>query len=278
MKFSDYILLNEGTSGYWPGYASDTTADILTEIRKKTSVTQNIELKKFEDKWLKEVDKIKLFWKKHDWVKEAQDELFRLLGPFTSHKEVKEVHVVGVGRSRIETRVPAHLDDVVKKMRAKSSKIAFETGIRVMYVAKKENWSLNTRRNIRLIFRQFASPDSNQLVRYNSTQGDAFNSQFFGLSEKKVMILANRMLHEYQERGGFFYHMMRHRLFNEHNLPGILKIIVKQFFLPYFHSEAFVLNTEELATLWHFPGQILKVPSLTRIESKEAAPPPNLPM
>jgi len=68
MKFSDYILLNEGTSGYWPGYASDTTADILTEIRKKTSVTQNIELKKFEDKWLKEVDKIKLFWKKHDWV------------------------------------------------------------------------------------------------------------------------------------------------------------------------------------------------------------------
>ena len=63
MKFSDYILLNEGTSGYWPGYASDTTADILTEIRKKTSVTQNIELKKFEDKWLKEVDKIKLFGK-----------------------------------------------------------------------------------------------------------------------------------------------------------------------------------------------------------------------
>jgi hypothetical protein len=34
---------------------------------------------------------------------------------------------------------------------------------------------------------------------------------------------------------------------------------------------------EELATLWHFPGQILKVPSFERIESKEAAPPTNLP-
>jgi hypothetical protein len=35
---------------------------------------------------------------------------------------------------------------------------------------------------------------------------------------------------------------------------------------------------EELATLWHFPGQILKVPTLERIESKEAAPPTNLPI
>ena len=26
---------------------------------------------------------------------------------------------------------------------------------------------------------------------------------------------------------------------------------------------------EELATLWHFPGQILKVPTLERIESKK---------
>ncbi|KKP85697.1 MAG: hypothetical protein UR88_C0010G0019 [Candidatus Nomurabacteria bacterium GW2011_GWA1_35_8] len=44
------------------------------------------------------------------------------------------------------------------------------------------------------------------------------------------------------------------------------------------HHHTNVMNTEELATLWHFPGQILKVPTLERIESKEASPPTNLPI
>ena len=49
------------------------------------------------------------------------------------------------------------------------------------------------------------------------------------------------------------------------------------FWPAYFHVQTFVLNVEELATMWHFPGQILKVPTLERIESKEASPPTNLP-
>ncbi len=91
------------------------------------------------------------------------------------------------------------------------------------------------------------------------------------------MILANRMLHEYRERA-FFHLPMRHHLLSEHAIPWPFIIIFKQFFLPYFHHQTFVLNTEELATLWHFPGQILKVPTLERIESKEASPPTNLPI
>jgi hypothetical protein len=97
------------------------------------------------------------------------------------------------------------------------------------------------------------------------------------LSPKQVMILANRMLHEYRERS-FFHLPMRHHLFNVHRFPGPLLMIIKQFWLPYVHPETYVLNVEELATLWHFPGQILKVPTLERIESKEASPPTNLPI
>jgi hypothetical protein len=52
---------------------------------------------------------------------------------------------------------------------------------------------------------------------------------------------------------------------------------ISLFFLAYKHQPTFVLNVEELATLWHFPGQMLKVPTLERIESKEASPPTNLP-
>ena len=74
---------------------------------------------------------------------------------------------------------------------------------------------------------------------------------------------------------------MRQKVFSEHRFSGgpfnIIGIISKQFFLPFVHAPTFVLNTEEIATLWHFPGQILKVPTLERIESKEASPPTNLP-
>ncbi len=213
----------------------------------------------------------------HNWVKETEVQLYKLLAPYSSHKEVKTAQELGIGRSRIEIRVPPHMDDVIKRMRAKTAKIGFDVGIRVMYIAKKEAYDLNNRRNIRLIFRQYEQPDMNGLKRVNSTQGDAFNSQFFGLSSEKVMILADRMLHEYRERG-FFHLPLRHHLLNNHNLSGIILLIVKQFFLPYFHPPVFVLNVEEIATLWHFPGQILKVPTLTRIESKEASPPPNLPI
>ena len=110
------------------------------------------------------------------------------------------------------------------------------------------------------------------------------NSGILGLSPKQVMIMANRMLHEYRERA-FFHLPLRHHLFHEHTFllsshwtHAWYMFIVKNFFLPYVHHQTFVLNTEELATVWHFPGQILKVPTLERIESKEASPPTNLPI
>ncbi len=205
---------------------------------------------------------------KHDWVAEAGEQMLKLLKPYTSIKDLKP----GDTRSRIEIRVPDSLKRVVEVMNKKITKIGFDTGIRVYYVAKKENFDMSNRRNIRLIFRQFASPDSNGLERINSTQGDAYGG-IFTISGETVMRLADRMLLEYQERA-FFHPPLRHDLFSTHTLPWPISPMI---FPAYKHHKTFVLNTEELATLWHFPGQILKVPTLERIESKEAAPPTNLP-
>jgi hypothetical protein len=207
----------------------------------------------------------------HDWVAEARVQMDKFLEPYTKYNESK----IHPGTFTKEIRSPDFLKNVLTGMSAKTAKIGFDTGIRVMYVAKKEVYNLNNRRNIRLIWRQFARPDCNEFDRVNSTQGDAFNSSFFGLSSKQVMILAERMLHEYRERG--FFHLPLRHVINNHTLPKPILLVVKRFFLPYFHPPTFVLNVEELATLWHFPGQILKVPTLERIESKEAAPPTNLP-
>jgi len=207
----------------------------------------------------------------HDWVKESEVQLEKVLAPFTRLNPRPD----GSGNA-IEIRTPAYIDPVVKGINGKMLKIGFDTGIRVFYVAKKENWSMNSRRNIRLVFRQYANPYLNSLNRINSTQADAlggggFIGSFIMLSEKTVNILVNRMLMEYRERL-FFHYPMRQQILSRIPWP-----ISPAIFPKYFHPHTFVLNVEELATLWHFPGQILKVPTLERIESKEAAPPTNLP-
>ena len=204
----------------------------------------------------------------HDWVAESRAQIDLLLKPYTATKD---------DGARIEVRVPDFYKKVMEAMSAKTRKLGFETGIRTVYVAKKEAFNMSSRRNLRMIFRQYTSPDSNGFDRFNSAQGDALNSGILGLSDKQVMILADRMVHEYRERG--FYHLpLRHHLLSEHSFSWLSLMLVKQFFLPYFHHQTYVLNVEELATIWHFPGQILKVPTLERIESKEASPPTNLPI
>ena len=217
---------------------------------------------------------------RHDWVKESELQIKKMLSPYARHHAdlMKKVGYT------IEYRTPDFLKNALTAMTAKTSKLGFETGIRIMYVAKKEAWNMSNRRNIRLIFRQYAKPDCNELMRFNSAQGDALGSGILGLSKEQIMVLANRMLHEFRERA--FYHLpLRHHLFHEHTF--ILKShwtrapymhFVKKIFLPYIHHQTFVLNVEEIATMWHFPGQILKVPTLERIESKEASPPTNLPI
>jgi len=199
----------------------------------------------------------------HSWVEESKKEIFKILKPFTSVKD---------DGARIEIRTPDIYKNVITAMTAKTSKIGFDTGIRIMYIAKKEAYSMNNRRNMRLIWRQYAKPDCNELYRTNSAQAD-FYSGIFSASPETVMMLAERMLHEYRERA-FFNLPLRHHLFSQHVWGWPLDSFIKA----YAHHHTFVLNVEELATLWHFPGQILKVPTLERIESKEASPPTNLPI
>ncbi len=206
----------------------------------------------------------------HDWVAESRLQIIKMLKPYTN---LRELPPDGSGKYAVEVRSPKFMDKIIEVMSAKTAKIGFDTGIRVFYAAKKEAFDMSSRRNLRLIFRQYAKPDCNQLMRFNSTQGDAY-SGIFSASKKTVMILANRMLNEYRERA-FFHLPLRHHIISKHTVPWPFDSII---FPVYFHHLTFVLNVEEIATMWHFPGQILKVPTLERIESKEASPPTNLPI
>ena len=209
--------------------------------------------------------------KGRDWVEESQEKMKEILKPYT-----RVQHGIDEGTA-LEIRAPKFFDSLIEGMNRKAERLGFEAGIRIMYVAKKEAFNMNNRRNIRLIFRQFAKPDSNELWRVNSAQPDFYGGVFTS-GPKTVMMLANRMLHEFRDRH-FFHLPLRHHILSKRfwswPFPQVLEIspLIKA----YPHVHTFILGVEEIATLWHFPGQILKVPTLERIESKEAAPPPNLP-
>ena len=205
----------------------------------------------------------------NNWVTEARLEIEKMLAPYT------RMHLRPDGSFAKEIRSPDFLKKVNEEMAKKVEKLGFDTGIRICYVAKKEAFNQNNRRAMRLLFRQYAMPSHNEFWRVNSTQPDNFGGKHGALTSEIFMSDAaltrakDRMLTEYRERS-FFHTPLRH------NIPFPWPI--SPFIFPkYFHVNTFVLNVEELATIWHFPGQILKVPTLERIESKEASPPTNLP-
>jgi len=53
--------------------------------------------------------------------------------------------------------------------------------------------------------------------------------------------------------------------------------VQRSWFFPPYERKTYVLNTEELATIYHFPGQVAETPTFERIEARKSEPPPNLP-
>ena len=89
---------------------------------------------------------------RHDWVQESEIQIKKLLSPYArenkKYKNGKES-----GEFSFEYRTPDFLKSAVEGMSEKTSKLGFDTGIRVYYAAKKEVYNMTNRRNLRLIFR-----------------------------------------------------------------------------------------------------------------------------
>ncbi len=205
--------------------------------------------------------------KKHvDFYVAAEEFMRELLKPYTKFSATGGL---GPGGSVMEVRAPSFLDPMVKQMTANIQQLHFDTGIRVVTLSDKrlctEDQFQNLRRDVRLLFRQYAQPSINEFDRINATQFDAPWSDPTGLA---LTAKKKRMLDWYRLR--IFFHPPLQYTFK---LPAVLKA-----FLPAGRPELMVLSTEELATIFHFPGIVSETPSFKRIESKIAKPPSNLPI
>jgi len=141
--------------------------------------------------------------------------------------------------------------EILTEVENKLRKPVFRTAIRGVYVAKRENWKAAHRILSRAYFGpHFAANNMNRMSLVLETR-PKIN---YIMRKRRAFLRARRM---------FRNSILRFP-------PGF----------PDRKKYCAILDTEEMATLFHFPFKVtgLVAPSMSRVESKKGGPPPNLPV
>lgn len=142
--------------------------------------------------------------------------------------------------------------DAVKAIEDKIGKLGFECNIRFIYIDRKDSF---TRSNVAAVtgaFRQFNTLNLNGFKINKQTYTKAYHP----FKERKLLRRKHSLFELYKNRG----------------FPGSLGIF------RWHPGKSFILNTEELATIYHFPSVTVEAPMVRRLESKKGGPPPTLPV
>lgn len=194
------------------------------------------------DKWFG--DKI------DNWEKDAVKYIEELRDKSVSKLEDSAGKKVAVNQTEGQKRKIVALERSI-------SKLAFDVGIRALYMADKDSFDGINRGVLSASLKQFNSAELNGFKGIHATDFD-FPWQDFG--GHKLKKLKYEILEQYKDRKYFFS-----------SLPGTTFGGKKK-------RKSMVLNTEELATIFHFPGKVSKTTSLQRVESRKVGPPLNLPI
>lgn len=144
--------------------------------------------------------------------------------------------------------------DMIAALERSVTKLPFDTGIRYIYISDIDKFNSSYFGALVGAWKQFGSQDLNGFKPAGwFTIFDYPWQDYFG---KKKEWMKKKILEEYKLRS-FFYSKYKGRNF---------------------YSQPFVLNTEELATIFHFPGPVAATPNLERLPSRKVEAPSNLPM
>lgn len=147
--------------------------------------------------------------------------------------------------------------NIVAAVEQKMAKRGFKTSIRFIYLGKKEVFFKPKLRLPLAFFSAFFTQNLNALVPWGKTLTKIHKSWFLPLN-----LILNRRLY-LRKRSIFRKYVLR--------------------FPPFFPRKShwpssFILNTEELASIYHFPGRrVAPAPFIKRIEAKKGEAPPGLP-
>ena len=143
--------------------------------------------------------------------------------------------------------------ELVSAIERNMGKFAFDVGIRAIYIGKKEFFDkVSGAGGVVSSFKHFSTENFNGF----KPNGRKWSLKFSGVPwEDYKNIRQNKqcqLILDAYKRRSYFYD-------------------------PYI-SKPLILSTEELATIFHFPGQVAGTPNLNRIPSKKSQAPSNLPI
>lgn len=184
----------------------------------------------------------------------------KIFGKLGWHKSVKKEIQAFIKDSTVaeleEGKKPRMLDltkvqqETIEAIQRSQGKLAYDAMVRAIYFAPKEIYNKMATAGLIHSLRPFGSPNLNSIKPVFS--GIDYPWQDFRGIRKK----------EYQRI-----------IFDAYKRRSIFNVPYKNW-----NAKPYVLNVEELATLFHFPGGVATTPNLARIPSKKSEAPPNLPI
>ena len=142
--------------------------------------------------------------------------------------------------------------EILAGIEEKISKFGFSCNIRFFYLGKREVFFKPRGRFIFGFFKEVSTENLGGLKVWKDTMTKIKSVPFWFLDKRRFYLRQRKLFKLYKER-----------------------------LSPLFPRAGgtFVLNTEELATLYHFPGRMVApAPAITRVEAKKGEAPPGLPM
>ncbi len=192
-----------------------------------------------------------------DWIKKGENAINKLMGkpekpaaPNMLEKgfqQIDKLMLPGAEEKKEEkkedkpfSQLSPGIQETIKAIERNNAKLAFETGIRIFYTAPKDRFAKDRVGSILAAFKQFSTYNLN-----------GFKPEFSPEVKKG-----------------------RHK--EEQTLENKGKLY-KRFRAREFPKKLFVLSTEELTTIWHFPDVTVKTPTLPRVEAKKGEAPAGIP-
>ncbi len=178
---------------------------------------------------------------KEDWTHHAKEEVKKLKSQDV--QAAGEIKISGASLSKGER-------DIIESIERNVSKLSFDCLIRGIYIADKDNYKPIYNAGLTGMFRQYNAPHMNSF----SVVGDhttSFDYPWQDLRGRKLDERKHHILHSYQTRSAFHFPHKGHY---------------------------FTLNSEGLATIYHFPGQVARTSGIERVQAKKSEAPSNLPI
>ena len=171
---------------------------------------------------------------------------------YAAKQDVKHLKDAELPKGDAEKAAPLSRTEkeIIDAIEKNIGKIPFDCGIRLIYLAKKDKFQDINKAGLSGSFRQYNSAHLNSFTA-DDHHTTGFDYPWQDITGKKLLHKKEHILHSFQQRS---------------------------FFHPPHKGHFFVLNTESLATIYHFPGSVAKTPTIQRVEAKKMEPPANLPI